>query len=79
MVVGWVGLFCGDPCPPGGFGFECSETCTCQQGSCDPVNGTCSCAAGYSGDRCEQKCQVNHTLSYENIQMTGSTVNFHGQ
>ena len=42
-------------CPSGSHGYECLEDCQCQNGAlCDPVNGACSCAAGWQGTFCEQ-------------------------
>lgn len=42
-------------CPLGKFGYKCQENCQCQNGAlCDPVNGACSCTAGWQGTFCEQ-------------------------
>ena len=43
-------------CPEGFYG-DCSMPCTCENGAtCEPVNGTCVCTAGYMGVNCEQEC-----------------------
>ncbi|XP_035674931.1 uncharacterized protein LOC118414791 [Branchiostoma floridae] len=45
---------CEHTCAPGSFGLNCSRNCNCQNNaSCDPVNGTCFCAEGQSGEFCE--------------------------
>ncbi|XP_078590084.1 uncharacterized protein LOC144870193 [Branchiostoma floridae x Branchiostoma japonicum] len=45
---------CEHTCAPGAFGWNCSKDCHCQNNaSCDPVNGTCICAKGQSGEYCE--------------------------
>lgn len=42
-------------CPSGSHGYKCLEDCQCQNGAlCDPVNGACSCTAGWQGTFCEQ-------------------------
>ncbi|XP_035670955.1 proto-oncogene tyrosine-protein kinase receptor Ret-like [Branchiostoma floridae] len=46
---------CEHTCTPGSFGLNCSRICNCQNNaSCDPVNGTCFCAEGQSGEFCEK-------------------------
>ncbi|XP_078605009.1 uncharacterized protein LOC144878381 [Branchiostoma floridae x Branchiostoma japonicum] len=59
----WQGCLCppgrhGDrcelTCAPGTFGRNCSMQCNCENNAlCDPVNGSCICAEGQSGDFCE--------------------------
>ncbi|XP_066278758.1 uncharacterized protein [Branchiostoma lanceolatum] len=45
---------CENTCAPGNFGLNCSKNCNCQNNAmCDPVNGTCICLDGQSGDFCE--------------------------
>ncbi|XP_066279734.1 uncharacterized protein [Branchiostoma lanceolatum] len=45
---------CEHTCAPGTFGRNCSEDCNCQNNNpCDPVNGSCICAEGQSGEFCE--------------------------
>ncbi|XP_070553342.1 fibroblast growth factor receptor 2-like [Ptychodera flava] len=42
-------------CPPGLYGADCSENCTCYNGaSCHSFNGACYCAPGWRGQTCEQ-------------------------
>ena len=38
--------FYGDRCE-----WHCSEHCN---GTCDHVNGTCACKAGYTGEQCDK-------------------------
>ncbi|NXC55696.1 PEAR1 protein, partial [Aleadryas rufinucha] len=41
-------------CPPGTFGLPCDQLCRCpHNATCDPTNGTCPCAPGTTGPRCE--------------------------
>ena len=43
-------------CPAGTFGPDCSGSCTCNTQnsvSCDHVNGTCNCTAGWEGNACD--------------------------
>lgn len=43
-------------CPPWAFGPGCSEDCLCEQShtrSCNSKDGSCSCKAGFQGERCE--------------------------
>lgn len=38
-------------CPPGQFGWQCAQSCHCQNGaSCDPATGQCLCPPGFQGD-----------------------------
>ena len=39
-------------CPPNRFGPECSYECECERGTCDPVNGFCTCPEKYIGATC---------------------------
>ncbi|XP_022179655.1 protein draper-like isoform X3 [Myzus persicae] len=44
-------------CPLGKFGFDCSQTCQCQNNAtCNYLNGNCSCQQGYWGEYCEDLC-----------------------
>lgn len=46
----------GAACPPWAFGPGCSEECRCVQShtrSCDKRDGSCSCKAGFQGERCQ--------------------------
>ncbi|XP_078665856.1 uncharacterized protein LOC144908190 [Branchiostoma floridae x Branchiostoma belcheri] len=59
----WAGCLCpagrrGDrcqhECAPGTFGKNCSMRCYCENNAlCDPVNGSCICAEGQSGEFCQ--------------------------
>ncbi|CAH1261831.1 RET [Branchiostoma lanceolatum] len=59
----WEGCLCppgrhGDKCEyicsPGTFGLNCSMSCYCQNNAtCDPVNGSCICDEGQSGEFCQ--------------------------
>ncbi|XP_058426093.1 N-acetylglucosamine-1-phosphodiester alpha-N-acetylglucosaminidase isoform X2 [Diceros bicornis minor] len=54
----WHGL-CTETCPNGSFGEDCAEKCQCQNGAtCDPVQGTCTCPPGFTGDACVQECSL---------------------
>lgn len=42
-------------CPPGWFGPDCQQSCSCgNEGHCHPVTGTCSCAPGWTGYNCQR-------------------------
>lgn len=42
-------------CTPGSWGDACSQRCQCHnRGTCDPVEGTCHCPAGWTGTSCEE-------------------------
>ncbi|XP_016661742.1 protein draper isoform X2 [Acyrthosiphon pisum] len=44
-------------CPLGKFGFDCTQTCQCQNNAtCNYLNGNCSCQQGYWGKYCEDPC-----------------------
>lgn len=48
--------FASAACPPWAFGPGCSEDCLCEQShtrSCNPKDGSCSCKAGFHGERCQ--------------------------
>ena len=41
-------------CPTGTYGQDCSMTCKCKNSAaCNPVDGTCTCTAGYTGAICD--------------------------
>ncbi|XP_078674567.1 fibroblast growth factor receptor 3-like [Branchiostoma floridae x Branchiostoma belcheri] len=45
---------CQHECAPGTFGRNCSMRCYCENNAlCDPVNGSCICAEGQSGEFCQ--------------------------
>ncbi|XP_078592926.1 uncharacterized protein LOC144871406 [Branchiostoma floridae x Branchiostoma japonicum] len=45
---------CEHTCGSGTFGWNCSMNCHCENNArCDPVNGSCICAEGQSGEFCQ--------------------------
>lgn len=43
-------------CPGGKFGKACAESCLCSNnGTCNPIDGSCQCFPGWIGDRCSQR------------------------
>lgn len=47
-------------CPRGRYGVQCRSFCTCANGGvCDPVNGTCRCGLGWTGQHCEKGEQAH--------------------
>lgn len=45
-------------CPTGKFGLGCLYTCSCLSSNsvCSPIDGTCTCHAGYRGHNCDRPC-----------------------
>lgn len=42
-------------CTNGFFGEDCAKKCQCHNGAtCDPIQGTCACPPGFTGDTCVQ-------------------------
>lgn len=59
VVAGWHGVDCSISCPSGTWGFSCNLTCQCLNGgACNTLDGTCTCAPGWRGEKCELPCQV---------------------
>lgn len=59
VLLGWIGLDCSINCPSGTWGPGCNLTCMCSNGgACDALDGHCTCAPGWRGERCELHCQV---------------------
>ncbi|RMB92391.1 hypothetical protein DUI87_31192 [Hirundo rustica rustica] len=57
--LGPVGMVCGQPCPEGRYGKNCSQECQCHNGgTCDSATGHCHCSPGYAGERCQDECPV---------------------
>jgi len=59
-------------CEYGKFGFECTETCHCNNQTCDPRTGTCppvGCQRGYTGITCSMG-MYNLLLAITNIYAT---------
>ncbi|KAJ7424587.1 multiple EGF like domain 10 [Pitangus sulphuratus] len=53
------GMVCGQPCPEGRYGKNCSQECQCHNGgTCDSATGQCHCSPGYTGERCQDECPV---------------------
>ena len=51
------GLFqCQEQCPYGRYGHNCQQLCRCQNGgTCDPIDGRCTCPPGWQGPLCNQR------------------------
>lgn len=59
VLLGWIGLDCSINCPSGTWGPGCNLTCMCSNGgACNALDGHCTCAPGWRGERCELHCQV---------------------
>uniref|UniRef100_A0A8C2BWC6 Multiple EGF-like-domains 10 n=1 Tax=Cyprinus carpio TaxID=7962 RepID=A0A8C2BWC6_CYPCA len=44
-------------CPSGRFGKNCAWSCTCtNNGTCNPIDGSCQCYPGWIGSDCSQPC-----------------------
>lgn len=52
-------------CLPGTFGPNCNQVCRCSEKNqlCHPVSGSCYCAPGFHGLKCEHGMQPTHSLS----------------
>lgn len=57
-------------CPPGKYGLNCQQNCTCQNNAkCDSVTGACWCGKGHYGTLCEHgKTQQRGGLSRNKFQ-----------
>ncbi|CAG0887965.1 unnamed protein product [Darwinula stevensoni] len=53
---GWRRKNCSSQCSKKRWGSGCRNNCTCENGRCDPVNGSCDCRAGWMGRNCETPC-----------------------
>ena len=52
-------------CPEGMFGDNCGQECQCQNGaSCNHVDGTCICSAGYMGITCSECWLIIYYMMY---------------
>src|SRR6218665_878137 len=48
-------------CNENHFGIECRQTCLCSNnGTCDPMTGSCSCPPGWTGATCGQPCPTGY-------------------
>uniref|UniRef100_A0A8C1P2H4 Multiple EGF-like-domains 10 n=1 Tax=Cyprinus carpio TaxID=7962 RepID=A0A8C1P2H4_CYPCA len=46
-------------CPSGRFGKNCAWSCTCtNNGTCNPIDGSCQCYPGWIGSDCSQRCPL---------------------
>jgi hypothetical protein len=47
---------CRHSCPVGFYGQNCTNRCSCDPygSSCSPIDGSCLCKSGYTGQYCEQ-------------------------
>ncbi|XP_060576455.1 sushi, nidogen and EGF-like domain-containing protein 1 isoform X2 [Ruditapes philippinarum] len=66
LVNGYAdGLDDSSACLEGIYGYNCTETCNCDNDntvSCDIIIGTCNCSKGWSGVRCQEdmnECETN--------------------
>ncbi len=55
---GRSGIQCEQSCLASHFGVGCVEDCDCAAGehACNNVDGTCDCAIGYTGPKCDRPC-----------------------
>ena len=56
VFVAYNSLSLSAACPEGTFGDGCTQTCDCpgqHVQSCDNVDGTCRCKAGWDGSSCD--------------------------
>lgn len=53
-------------CLPGTFGQNCNQVCQCSETNqlCHPVSGSCYCAPGFHGLRCDQSTPNTISTSY---------------
>ncbi|KAK0148568.1 Multiple epidermal growth factor-like domains protein 10 [Merluccius polli] len=47
-------------CPSDRYGKGCSEACVCTNGTCNPIDGSCQCFPGWTGEDCSQACPAGH-------------------
>ena len=56
-------LQCQEQCPYGKFGLNCASSCQCENGgTCDPVDGSCACPEGWTGQRCQRRACGDDTV-----------------
>lgn len=50
-----MSVFVPSVCPSGKYGRACAEICVCtNNGTCNPIDGSCQCFPGWTGDDCSQ-------------------------
>ena len=57
VSAAYISLSLSAACPEGTFGDGCTQTCDCpgqHVQSCDHVDGTCRCKAGWGGSSCDE-------------------------
>ncbi|KAL3836099.1 hypothetical protein ACJMK2_021552, partial [Sinanodonta woodiana] len=47
---------CQGSCRNGLYGLQCSHLCQCapRASTCNPIDGSCECSQGYTGEHCDQ-------------------------
>ncbi|XP_054721383.1 protein draper-like [Uloborus diversus] len=56
-----MGRYCGQKCPQGRFGHNCTQECDCHQATgCNASTGDCECLAGFTGKKCDEQCQAGY-------------------
>lgn len=65
-------------CIPGLFGPNCNQVCQCSETNqlCHPVSGSCYCAPGFHGSKCDQSKRSNELKDTESCIIK---CNFHTQ
>lgn len=72
-----MGERCRKSCAPGTYGQDCTETCVCHNnGTCDPVSGTCICSSGWKGTTCEEGTNRKFINNYYNLKDVEDNSNF---
>ncbi|KAI3371279.1 hypothetical protein L3Q82_023896, partial [Scortum barcoo] len=61
FTVKFKSLLLENVCPSGRYGRACTEICLCtNNGTCNPIDGSCQCFPGWIGDDCSQACPSGH-------------------
>jgi hypothetical protein len=66
-------------CESGKFGFNCAQSCTCDDTNtdlCDPVSGNCTCKKGWEGVSCTD--DINECLNTSVCPMNSNCTNTNG-